>query len=310
MKIYTDNTEFAKNYFENLLTFSKFSTADKRNNYSDKIQQIFDTEDYYLSEIDDYHGWQHIVFKEFSSTSQFDMLIELSKSNTMPDRLICQAGSGKKFHGFRNRPWESLPGNLHLAAFFAPKQEIPNFATGFLILAAVSVFQTIESFPELKGKAKFKWVNDIVVGSSKVCGVIAQTQVMGNEISGAVIGIGLNVEAAPMVEPTAFVAKSSCLNDFSSIFITQKEVFDKLLFFLNINYKNLLRGNYRELLEIYRNNSLIIGKEVKIWSDEQNGDNSIIHKGKVIKIGENLELYLEGQKTAIVRGRLSLAENH
>ncbi|WP_209406155.1 biotin--[acetyl-CoA-carboxylase] ligase [Pseudozobellia sp. WGM2] len=38
-----------------------------------------------------------------------------------------------------------------------------------------------------------KWPNDILSGTSKLCGVLIENQLKGNQVSSAIIGIGLNV---------------------------------------------------------------------------------------------------------------------
>ncbi len=306
MKIYTDNPDFAKRYIANNINFSKAENHYFDSNIAPVIKKIIYPSPVFWTKMKENSGWNHLILTEFSEESQFDSLIELSKNQELPDKILCQAGSGKKFHGFRNRAWKSLPGNLHISAFFAPNRNIPNFSTGFLILAAVSVIQTIDSIPQLKGKARIKWVNDIIIENAKVCGVLAQTQVTGSKVTGAVIGIGLNVETAPLVEPTPFVPKSGCLKGFLQSNISEKQVFDLLIRILNINYTFLLNGKYPELLEYYREKSLILGKNVAIWSDERNGSNKILHQSRVLQIGENLELYIEGVNSPVTKGRLSL----
>lgn len=308
MRIYTNNKSFAHDYLHDNIQFSEGLISNSDSLIKPVLEKLVGDDSIYFAESKEYDAWKHIILTDFSAESQFDSLIELSRNQILPDKIICQAGYGKKFHGFRNRSWESLPGNLHITAYFSPMQEISNFGAGFLILAAVSVFQTIDAFPELKGLAAIKWVNDIVIGSAKVCGVLAQTQVTGREITGAVVGIGLNVEKTPAIEPTPFVTHSACLNDYSTIFISQREVFEKLVYFLSKNYEKLISGKYFELLEIYRNNSCILGKNVAIWSDDLSGNNVIEYKGKIKKIGDNLELYLEGISTPITKGRLSLQD--
>ena len=70
--------------------------------------------------------------------------------------------------------------------------------------------------------------------------------------------------------------------------------------------KWLLRGDYEELLEYYIKRSCILGLEVDIYSDPEQGDPELMLQGKVKRIGKNLELYIEGIRNPVSTGRLAL----
>ncbi|MCP4705319.1 MAG: biotin--[acetyl-CoA-carboxylase] ligase, partial [candidate division Zixibacteria bacterium] len=251
--------------------------------------------------------------------SQYDLLIDMKKcGEDVPDKTLCLANTGKKFHGQRNRDWISLSGNIHLSVFLKPDKIIKQFAPGFNILAAVSVLQTIDAIDDLKEKAQVKWVNDILIDNAKVCGFLAHTLTEGSKVTGAVLGIGLNVESSPDVDPTPFVPQSSSLKDFSNNQeqTNQSFVFHKLIANLARNYRLLLENGYNELLDIYRQRSIIIGRDVIIKPDpirpvppvqvDEKVSEDI--EGRVAFIGDNLELFLEGRKKPIFSGRLILKD--
>ncbi|MCK5742966.1 MAG: hypothetical protein KAH48_12160, partial [Chlorobi bacterium] len=123
--------------------------------------------------------------------------------------------------------------------------------------------------------------------------------------SSAIFGIGVNVETSPDSDPTEFVPKSACINEFlaPSDQIKQKQVFTNLVERLAGNYKLLISGGYKPLLQSYVDRSLIIGKEVKIMSDIPGEDDKEMLRGKVVGIGENLELFFDGREEPVVSGR-------
>jgi BirA family biotin operon repressor/biotin-[acetyl-CoA-carboxylase] ligase len=243
-----------------------------------------------------------------AAKSHFDVLKNLCKENiSLPHALLCLAGSGDKFHGFKNRPWVSLPGNIHLVAYLSPNQPVTNYGAGFIILTAVSVVQAIDDINDLKGKAGIKWINDVLINNHKICGVLAYSQSEGDNITGAVLGIGLNVEKAPLIESTPFVPRIACLKELSnSEACTKDYIFGRLLYHLNHNYQLLIEGQFNELLEFYRKRSLIIGRKVEIHHDSPKSHKADIITGTVDGIGENLELFLEGEREPISDGRLVL----
>jgi len=264
----------------------------------------------YKSNDSDY--WEYLFLTKHARESQFDVINSLiSRNIQLPDKLICLAEKGDGFHGFRNRSWSAEKGNIHLTVFFEPQQTFEHFHAGLLIVAAVSVLQTIDLIPDLNGKAKTKWVNDIIINNSKVSGIITQSFSTGNNISGAVIGIGLNVLTEPKFKKDIFTQSASSLLSYSDVKECNiKFIFNKLLSNLSKNIELLKNDNYNSLLKIYCDRSGVIGKNVEIYSDPINGKIKSIITGKVIDINENLELIIENYPIPVKSGRLALTDLH
>jgi BirA family biotin operon repressor/biotin-[acetyl-CoA-carboxylase] ligase len=251
----------------------------------------------------------HLLISEFSAESQYDQIIELARGVAgLPDRTACFAGSGLGFHGFKGRSWEALPGNLHLAVHLAPERHVDRFEIAFTVLAALSVVEAVDRIPRLEGKAGIKWVNDVLVDGAKVAGILAYTLTQDTHVSSAVLGIGLNVEATPRVEPTPFVPQVACLRDHlpEGTPSLLGRVLLELLKSLDLNYSTLLDEGVRPLLERYRQRSMIVGKEVTVCSETSDRSVQSVAEGSVTEIGDNLELVLEGRPDAIRSGRLVL----
>ena len=169
-------------------------------------------------------------------------------------------------------------------------------------LSAVSVIETIDSLKGLQGKTAIKWVNDILINKAKVSGVITQTQTQGENVTGVFLGIGINVLTTPKVEQDLFVPQVTSLNDHASC--SETSILKSLLNNISKNYQLLINNGYNKILEEYRKRSIIIGKEINIYSDPADGAPKVIASGKVNRIGENLELFLEGIQDPINRGRI------
>ena len=251
--------------------------------------------------------WEYLFLTEHASKSQFDIINKLISENVeLPNKIICLAESGDEFHGFRNRPWKVEKGNIHLTLYFKPKNAVENFHTGLLIVAAVSVLKTIDSIPSLKGAAKTKWVNDITINNSKVCGIITQSFSTGNEISGAVIGIGLNVLSKPKIPKDQFTPKNTSLLEESEDKDLSLPLFlNHLLNNLKLCINELENGLYETLLDFYIHRSAVIGENISIFSDPIHGENNKIACGKVLGINDRLELIIENCKDTIKSGRLA-----
>jgi biotin-(acetyl-CoA carboxylase) ligase len=253
--------------------------------------------------------WQYLFLIEHAQQSQFDILAEHARSRSRLPHGICSvAGSGEHFHGYKNRPWVSVPGNIHLSAFVSPEQQISHFGVGFTILSVVSVLQTLDALTGLTQTPMVRWVNDILLGDAKVGGVLTCTQSCGSVVAGAVLGIGLNIAASPPVTSTPFVPEVGAVCDFlpddqpAMLALT----FERLLHYVELNYHALLAGEYHRLLEAYRQRSIVIGTDVTVFADTDHKSPDQLARGRVNSIGEGLELMLGEGNTAVTKGRVMI----
>jgi biotin-(acetyl-CoA carboxylase) ligase len=253
--------------------------------------------------------WRHIIVSGFAPESQYDQLIRLARTGrALPDGVACVARAGDRFHGFRGRPWTGTPGNIHLTAHFAPNRPVERFGTAFVALAAVSVVDAVDSVPGLAGLARIRWVNDVLLGGGKTAGVLAHSQTRGDTVTSVVLGVGLNVEVTPSVVPTAFVPAVTSVRDHAGApdAVTEGLLLDALMGALGRNYRALLEHGFRPLMDRYRARSAVLGQEVLISADEPDQVPRILAAGRVVAIGDGLELRLAGHDEPITRGRLIL----
>ncbi len=305
MIIITDNVSFTENFFGKEFKWEIIS--DNTFNETETVcNEIFERKIIWQTEEPEIQFWEYLFICEESLKSQYDIIIKLLDKNKINfSSCLCIAGSGKNFHGNRNRYWESVKGNIHLSALIRPDCRIENFHTGIVVASAVAVIRTIDEIPELENKAYIKWVNDILIEGEKVGGIIAHAKTEGEIINSLVIGIGLNIFAAPCIKSDSIVHNSTCISKFiKKNTISLKSVFYSLVKNLYLDYENLKYEKYNSILNFYRNRSLISGKKVKVISDPLEGESTEIYEGIVEKIGENLELYFQDKKTPVTKGRL------
>jgi BirA family biotin operon repressor/biotin-[acetyl-CoA-carboxylase] ligase len=253
--------------------------------------------------------WRHLFVVESAAASHYDLLMQLSRAHEgLPDRVLCVAEAGRGLHGSKGRPWAAARGNIHLSAHLAPGVPIAHRESAFTVLAAVSVIDAIDRLPGLAGVAGIKWVNDVLVGDAKVGGVLSYVGEADATRSTAVLGIGLNVEAEPQIERTRYVprvgALRRCVPDPAGCTLCQ--VFEQLLAALDHNYDLLLRGAYGDVLERYRRRSLVVGREVAVYSGPDGADR-VIARGRVVGLDDDLGLLIEGRAEPVTNGRVVLA---
>lgn len=308
MGVYTDSPDYAATVLASRLveTFSPVVETDSA--ARPPLHDFFRPGHAVYGSSEDPAGWDHLLVTAFAPRSNYDALIRLARRSMLPDRMACLAGSGVGFHGYKGRSWAAAPGNLHLSVHLRPDRPVARFEVAFTILAALSVVEAVDAVPGLAGAAGVKWVNDVVLDGAKIAGVLAYTQSGDAGVRSAVLGMGVNVETAPGVAPTPFVPRVSCLRDRSPAAAAdlRRRVLAALLDALARNYATLLAEGYLPLLERYRARSVVVGREVTIATEDSDAELSPLVGGKVVCIGDGLELYLEGSPVPVTRGRLVL----
>lgn len=255
----------------------------------------------------------HLLLSEFSARSQYDQLIELVRSGVeLPDRLACLSGSGLDFRGFKGRSWAAVPGNIHLAVHFAPARALVRFGPAFSALATLSVVDALDEIPGLEGRSSIKWINDILVDGAKIAGSLEFTQSQDSTVSCAILGIGLNVEVAPRVPRSPAVPRVGSVREFlpggDGAPRLQARILEGLLRALESNYHTLLTDGAAPLVDRYRDRSSVVGEEVIVCTESSDQAPATLARGRVVGLGENLELFLDGRSEPITGGRLIVAK--
>lgn len=309
MAVYTDGVDYAATLLSEEVAGRLTPIQKATTPVSPLLKRIFGSPSDLWGTEDPASPWAHILIRAFAPRSQYDQLIALAREeHGLPDRVVCLAATGRDFHGFKGRSWATASGNIHLSMHFAPGLPVERFEVAFTILAAVSVAQALEGIAGLGARPRIRWVNDILLDDGKVSGVLAYTQTQDTRVTSVVLGIGINVETTPPVAPTPFVPRAASLREFlpAGAPDAQREVLRALLRALDGNYRALLAEGYRPLLERYRERSMVVGREVTVCSDDSSETVRIIAGGRVVALGDGLELFFDGQPQPISRGRVML----
>ena len=94
--------------------------------------------------------------------------------------------------------WESARGENLLFSLLLEPTKVP-VAQQFLLSELVAL-ATTDTLHELLGQEiRIKWPNDIYAGDCKLCGILIETLLNGNQMAKAIVGIGLNVNQTAFV---------------------------------------------------------------------------------------------------------------
>jgi BirA family biotin operon repressor/biotin-[acetyl-CoA-carboxylase] ligase len=86
----------------------------------------------------------------------------------------------------------------------------------------------------------------MVASDKKICGILIENQIQGQNIQNSIVGIGLNVNQESFAIPTATSMKVFAGKEFSL-----EKVFEDLLSCFEIRYLQLRAGNLEELNRDY-----------------------------------------------------------
>jgi BirA family transcriptional regulator, biotin operon repressor / biotin---[acetyl-CoA-carboxylase] ligase len=114
------------------------------------------------------------------------------------------AGRGRGSHRWFTPPGTALAFSLVIRPHSGEAGSIP-FFTALGALAVCEALATHGLQPEIK------WPNDVLLSRRKVCGILAESVWLGEEVESVVLGIGLNIkpEAVPPQAPLNYPA--TCL---------------------------------------------------------------------------------------------------
>jgi biotin-[acetyl-CoA-carboxylase] ligase BirA-like protein len=311
MLIYTDSPEYTHRIATSKVLFhplDKNSTSEIPQEISD---ELYPEKKIFVGSMKSDLKFNHYFISPYVPISQYDLLIRYAKSNKcLEEDILCFAGSGKNFHGFRQRKWASEAGNIHLSILLHPKRRLEHVETSFLILAANALTKTINDLERMQNKAMIHWVNDVMIDSFKVGGVLAHTQIQGEIADKVILGIGLNLDSSPEIEQDRFVKQVTHVNKFvEGESYPLGSVLSSLIYNIEQFYSAILENKYHDLLNFYIDHSLLIGKKVDVYSDPREGNQNKYAQGVVAGITENLELILDGGQEIIRKGRVKLSNS-
>ncbi len=232
-----------------------------------------------------------IIGSKFFYLDEVDSTNEYAKKilNDATDGTVVLADIQTAGKGRLDRKWYSPEGGLYLSIILVPEKQllIP-------VLAGVAICETFNNIYDIL--LGIKWPNDIFLNDKKIAGVLVEV------IDTAVIlGIGINLNIKEFPEELKEIA--------GSIFLETKKKLNRMMVFNDLcreidNYYQMLKDNKtNELLQKWRNYTIMFGKTVQIETPER------VIKGRAIDIAGNGALVLalpDGKIDKVLAGDCSI----
>lgn len=191
------------------------------------------------------------IFDQLPST--MDKAIELAREHCPANTVViaqCQT-SGR---GRLQRQWLSGEGGLYFSIVIRPDLPIA-LASIVNLAAAVDMCSVLRV--QYGVEARVKWPNDILVNNCKICGILSQMEVEGDQVHFMTIGIGLNVNNSPETSVPDSVSLRSLLGHK----ISRKNI---LASFLDRFEKRIMTMDPEEVVREWKEVNCTIGKQVHI----------------------------------------------
>lgn len=190
---------------------------------------------------------QLIKLNATDSTNAY--LKELLLTGILVDFTVVMAHEQLKGRGQMGTSWVSEPGK-NLTFSVLNKSVGLEVGAQFLLNMAVSlaIYNTLFKLqvPDLK----IKWPNDIMSGHSKICGILIENILSGQQIQASIIGIGLNVNQLVFPNLPNVSSLKLLLGKTLPLEELLHKIVDNLKALLKekINDENYLFSHYEELL--------------------------------------------------------------
>jgi BirA family biotin operon repressor/biotin-[acetyl-CoA-carboxylase] ligase len=195
------------------------------------------------------------------------------------------------------RTWLSPKGSIALSIILYPQLA---YLSSLIMVASLAVVHGIEQLTGLK--SQIKWPNDVLVNDKKVCGILIESDVKGDSVDYAVIGIGVNVNLRlsefPGISPTATSLSHELGRDVSRL-----DMIRCLLAEAERLYLALPTG--QSVYQEWRDRLVTLGKKVQVRSG------ATTYKGVAESVASDSSLLLrqpDGSLLKIVTGDVTLRE--
>ena len=229
-----------------------------------------------------------------STTSTMMVAKEIARQGATEGTIII-ADEQTSGRGRLKRTWLSPTGSLSISIILYPPLDI---LSQLIMVSSVAVVKAIREITGIE--ARIKWPNDILIDGKKVCGILIESEVEGDDVKFAIIGIGVNINLNPMAFPDISTIATSLSHELG-MEISKNELTSALLSHLEQLYLEARNGApiYKE----WQANMETLGKWIQIKAGES------IERGWAETVTENGNLVLrrnDGSLTEILVGDVTV----
>lgn len=243
-------------------------------------------------------NWRHLELDDVTSTN-----------DTCFDK--CRSGEGTGLwitanrqlggRGRRGRQWTSEPGNLYASLLLINPADQQDLGTLPLVAAIAANIAISKVLPNVNSEPKIKWPNDVLIGGSKVCGILLEAERLTSQDHAVVLGFGVNIAH----HPEHALYKTTAINALGTSISPQQlfaHLFNEMKHVLEIWDQG--RG-ISAIRDLWVENAAGIGNDIKV-----NLPNKVLH-GRFVGLADDGNLILRqdnGEQIKIAAGDVFLLD--
>ncbi len=160
--------------------------------------------------------------------------------------------------GRLGRVFESPIGGIWMSLILKPNIE-PENASKLTQLAGAALITLLK---DMGINSLIKWPNDIYINGKKICGILTEMKSDMDKINYLIVGIGINVNFPIEKLPEELHEKATSLRTEFNHTYDRNEFVAKFLNIFETYYNDLIiDGNYKNIVKICKENSIILDKE-------------------------------------------------
>ncbi|MFH1032096.1 MAG: biotin--[acetyl-CoA-carboxylase] ligase [Chloroflexota bacterium] len=229
-------------------------------------------------------GRRVIYYPSVTSTNE---LAKQEARKGAVEGTVVIAGEQTVGKGRLSRNWLTPKGNIALSIILYPDLTHLHF---LIMVASLAVVHSIEAVSNLK--PEIKWPNDVLINGRKVCGILIESDVQGNRVNYAVIGIGINANLRladfPELQPIA-----TSLSDELGREVSRLNLVRRLLVEMDRLYSDLQAG--KSPYDEWRDRLVTLGKRVRVKAGET------VYEGIAESVAEDGSLMLRDAKSSLIK---------
>jgi len=202
-------------------------------------------------------GCHIVLIDETTSTNDEAKKLAVRNANegTVVLARVQSAGRGRF-----GRKWHSPEGGLYMSVILRPNANRP--IQKITLMAGLSVAKTLRRLYKIE--AVLRWPNDVLVGESKICGILAEGAFEGDTPLYVIIGIGLNVNVDTNTLPKEAGLRATSLETLLGERVLSNTLISELLKTIDQDYRFFIGGKDEKLWTKYRKLCKTIGSEVRV----------------------------------------------
>jgi len=196
---------------------------------------------------------RNLLYLQTASSTQDAARAEAERGALVGTAVLAEQQTAGR--GRLGRAWVSPAGkNIYVTLVMRPP------APKLRVLSIVSPLAVAEALEGIGLAPRLKWPNDVLVGGRKIAGILIETELSGDAVKYALVGIGLNVnldvEAVPEIAGIATSVHRELGGDAS-----REELLAALLNAFEARYEQALEGD--AVFRAWRSRLETLGRRVR-----------------------------------------------